>query len=483
VYDPEADRYFWVGGSGGRHSGRDAQQQKVLDKKRRREEKKRQEKRRETEARRKEIQNRSRREEHGAGHDAGRGDAGGREGRRRGNVSLPALLLSRECGFCPCPGSVARYYECSSNLRLDEVRKARIQRSPKVHFNAVLNASHGFLWSRGASNRVFDDRLVVTNFASAASQAYPTKSPVIWTHCTESQCFYGFMGSGQEHGKVTVSPSTVSPLDATARYNAVKGTLWSAQYLDCGPFLSVGESDRASLLQVSNASLQNLHCRYYGSDVLAQASVGDRSLVLHGLRNGKVHLTDWREAKASVGVCKAGRSITELVSLPQDSHQFAILGYSQLPRLWDTRMLRPLVKYASSHLETLDGLRESFGSSLSPAATDMLDTLKLRGTRSLRISSDCTLLGCIKELKSLASSMSLNLIHLWSLKSGKTMTISMDLKGRSFKDFMFLPPNLSTQLNLPANSMFVVEQSKDCASEVPLEGSDTHVKLMQMSIN
>ena len=175
VYDPEADRYFWVGGSGGRHSGRDAQQQKVLDKKRRREEKKRQEKRRETEARRKEIQNRSRREEHGAGHDAGRGDAGGREGRRRGNVSLPALLLSRECGFCPCPGSVARYYECSSNLRLDEVRKARIQRSPKVHFNAVLNASHGFLWSRGASNRVFDDRLVVTNFASAASQAYPTK--------------------------------------------------------------------------------------------------------------------------------------------------------------------------------------------------------------------------------------------------------------------------------------------------------------------
>ena len=309
------------------------------------------------------------------------------------------------------------------------------------------------------------------------------QSPVIWTHCTESQCFYGFMGSGQEHGKVTVSPSTVSPLDATARYNAVKGTLWSAQYLDCGPFLSVGESDRASLLQVSNASLQNLHCRYYGSDVLAQASVGDRSLVLHGLRNGKVHLTDWREAKASVGVCKAGRSITELVSLPQDSHQFAVLGYSQLPRLWDTRMLRPLVKYASSHLETLDGLRESFGSSLSPAATDMLDTLKLRGTRSLRISSDCTLLGCIKELKSLASSMSLNLIHLWSLKSGKTMTISMDLKGRSFKDFMFLPPNLSTQLNLPANSMFVVEQSKDCASEVPLEGSDTHVKLMQMSIN
>ena len=378
----------------------------------------------------------------------------------------------------------------------------------QVHFNAFLGASGGYLWSRAATNKVVsDDALVCTCFVPeraavhrgpnmspyfragpidpatvhvrATHTMYPTKSPAIHVgslplSSTHRAHVFGFLGSGLEPGKVVVHkpthqqdllPKTLCLADsslhcgyrgASTLVHKSGGTIWTAKCLDRGPLLSLGERESARVLQVSAERMACLSVVKYTSDVLAQACVPQRSLVIHGLRNGHLHLCDWRAASKdrTLAKCKAGRSITEIVAVPGDPNQFAILGYMQLPRLWDVRMQRHLVKYASSHLALLD---QQLG---IPA--EVLDTLKVAGTSSLRVSSDAKIVGCVKRLKSVTDATSaLDLIQLWSLKTGKPIGVSTDngYRGRTCKDFIFLEDAVASRLNLPTNSMALIEQS------------------------
>ncbi len=286
-------------------------------------------------------------------------------------------------------------------------------RSAPCHFTALLSttAEHGgYLWSRGATDRVVsDDILVCTRFASggergsagtsapaamaamanwsgpashfprgggqaegegegegeAALQAehtlYRTHSPAI--HACQVRPYpgvylFGFMGSGNEPGNIRVARG----LSGRPVTYSAGGTVWTAQHL-LGPLCSIGEREGARVLALGEASIESVFRLRYPSDVLAQACIEDKHVMVHGLRNGQIHLADWRappsrSQQASRGrlagsvegsegpgrAAKAGRSITELVSVPGDPHQFAVLGYCQLPRLWDVRMGRALVK-------------------------------------------------------------------------------------------------------------------------------------------
>ena len=420
------------------------------------------------------------------------------------------------------------------------------------HFNALLGTTatgdktSSYIWSRGASDKlVSDDALVCSCFVpdrdtagmrcedsrqmtwssllrsrqkrhaknlvkiDAKHTRYYTKSPAIHvSHVPQHNAYvFGFMGSGLESGKVVVHRSKYAHQMLPAQVCVVEesqalhsgtlvyktgGTIWNAELLDGSHLVSMGEREASRILQIGEARIQSVWKAKYTSDVLAQAAIRDRSVVLHGLRNGQVHLADWRtrarSESRSLMSCKAGRSIMEILSVPQDPHQFAVLGYSQLPRLWDIRMQRPIVRYASSHLDTIDLLHAEFGDKL-PMNT--IDSLKLGGTKSLRISSDNTLLGCIKQLKSVSFTASLDLIHIWSLKTGKTVSLSKHkgLKGMGYKDFLFLDDRYTSQLNLPANSMICVEQCEDMAErlqaqeiDAPLDTrADGYVKLVSVA--
>ena len=349
----------------------------------------------------------------------------------------------------------------------------------------------------------------------ARHNRYSTMSPAIYVSQMRqhpSLYVFGFMGSGLECGKITAHRTRFAhqmlPQDVCTSKESVAagtlvyktgGTVWNAQCLDDSSLVSIGEREACRVLSIGEARIQSAWRARYASDVLAQAVIQDKCAMVHGLRNGQIHLADWRvncahrsqssSSSPSSKCTTAGRSITELLSVPQDPHQFAVLGYSQLPRLWDIRMQRPVVRYTCSHLDALDTIQDDFQA--LPMST--IDSLKLGGTKSLRISSDCTLLGCIKQFKSITlPGISLSLIHIWSLKTGKTVSISTtgeSLKGRSVKDFAFLDDKHTAQLGLPINSMLSLEQCDDTAETLqtseallnPLDTictSDSYIKLV-----
>ncbi|QDZ25197.1 hypothetical protein A3770_16p77150 [Chloropicon primus] len=421
-------------------------------------------------------------EDKGAGVASdGSGDSVGSLGSSHGEIcdTILRLIRHRECGRLPLTAAstgVQRLcYETRRGVKVAERRNVtnawfgeaqattgrrhegqRVART-KVHFNFILGNGSGYVWSRGATNKVAtDDALVCTCFvptfvdratvlsgrkkpAGPADRSldescrirathlnYPTKSPAI--HVSEmgqagrKKAFvFGLMGSGLETGKVVVhmpkhcnqllprtvlcssGSETASRQGTTLIYRA-SGTLWTVQNLGVG-FLSIGERESARVLQIGDGAIRSLWQARYGSDVLAQACVPGAGMVLHGLRSGWVLGADCR-TRRSVVKCKAGRSIQELVVNPRDPHQFAVLGYEQFPRLWDTRMVRPLVKYHGAS---------------SPAS---------KGTANLRISWDGDLLGCSTSRLQTPS------LSLWSLKTGKEVSV---VGGNGVHDFIWCP--------------------------------------------
>ena len=403
--------------------------------------------------------------------------------------TLGRLLAHRECGRLPCSRMVQRLsLENDRGMRAEKqiVHGRWLGPSPAISISTVLGTTRispfgPFVWSRGATNKLLnDDYLILTSLAAVKPGErmnvfhlnYPTKSPVIHVSDLGDRSYaFGLMGSGLEAGRVVVHrPAKPQDLinqrifakdgrltDAageagraversngtTVEYSA-GGTLWSVSSLadDC---LSIGERESARVLRVGESSIQSLWRARYRSDVLAQGCIRDRNLVLHGLRNGCVHLADWRveEQRGSNGggvlKCKAGRSVVEVCGNPRDPHQFAVLSYQQLPRLWDVRMCRPLAKYAAPHPACspvpLDGL------------VDSIDTLKLSATSGLRISPDGSLVGCVASYKSIAGEGSqLDLLKLWSVKTGKALRVTGE---RTLADFDFLQDDLCAKMSMP----------------------------------